>query len=108
MKIKGKINKLKEIKFQINIQTKRYRCKDKYIYYSKNKKACTAKELTEYLKCIIRDIRGYTINLSNFNLPTQRSLLVLSHLLANVVKANTNKVIFKDQLIKKAKEKRYE
>ena len=108
MKIKGKINKLKEIKFQINIQTKRYGCKDKHIYHSKNKKDYTANELIEDLKRIIRDMRGYPINLSNFNLPTRRSLLVLSHLLANVVKDNTNKVIFKDQLINKAKEKRYE
>ena len=64
--------------------------------------------MTEDLKGVIQEIRGHSINLSNLNLPTQRSLLALSHLLANVVKANTDEVIFKDQLIEKAKEKRYE
>jgi len=53
-------------------------------------------------------MRGCPINLSNLNLSTWRLLLVLSYLSADVVKANTNEVIFKDQLIEKAKEKRHE
>ena len=53
-------------------------------------------------------MRGYPINLSNLNLSTWRLLLVLSYLSADVVKANTDEVTFKDQLIEKAKEKRYE
>ena len=61
-KIKRKTNKLKEIKFQINIWVKGCRCKDRHVCYRRNGTTRTIEELTQDIKVIIRDMRGHRID----------------------------------------------
>ena len=79
-KINGKINKIKELKRQINVRTKEHRFNFFPVYFSKDGAASTINKLSALLKRITLELLRLDINSLKFTIPKRSSLLVIGQL----------------------------
>lgn len=79
-KITGSANKLKELKFQINIRVKDFGFDKFSCSFSSSGKQKSVEELTALLKSIIREMQGTIFNWPEFELPEQKALPIVGTL----------------------------
>jgi len=84
-KINGKTNKLKELKFQINMHTKGHGFNSFPVYFSKDSVALTINELCTLLKRIVRELLRLDITHLEFTVPKRSTLPVIGQLTKEVV-----------------------
>ena len=78
--INGKTNKLKELKFQINMHTKGHGFDTFPVYFSKDGVALTINELSALLKRIVRELPRISITPPDFTVPKRSTLPVIGQL----------------------------
>ena len=83
-KINGKTNKLKELKFQINMHTKGHGFDSFPVYFSKDGIALTVNELSTLLKRIVRELPRISITPPEFTVPKRSTLPVIGQLTKEV------------------------
>jgi len=105
-KINGVTNKLKELKFQLNIRVKGFGFNSFPVSFSSGGKAKTVDELSTLLKDVIQAMQRTTLEWPEIELPERKSLPVVGTLTPNVVAYDARQRARKEELTNQAIERR--
>ena len=105
-RINGVTNKLKELKFQLNIHVKSFGFNNFPVSFSSGDKSKTVDELSTLLKDVIRAMQGTTFEWPEIELPKRKSLPIVGTLAPNVVACNARQRARKEELTNQAIERR--
>ena len=97
-KINGVTNKLKELKFQMNIRDKDFNFNDVLCSFSSGGKQKTVDELSTLLKDIIRSMQGTTFEWPETTTPERKVLLVIGTMTPDVVACDARQRTMKEKL----------
>ena len=97
-KITRSANKMKELKFQINIRLKGFKFSKFSCSFSLDGKQKLVEELTELFKAIAKEIQGATFYWPELELPEQKVLPIASILTPNAVQHDTRQRSMKDDM----------
>ena len=105
-KINGKTNKLKELKFQMNMHAKGYGFDSFPVYFSKDGVALTVNELSMLLKRILRELPRINITPPDFTVPKRSTLPVIGQLSKEVTALDEKQEELQDEMINRIETER--
>ena len=97
-KINGVTNKLKELKFQLNIRVKGFGFNSFPVSFSSGSKPKTVGKLPTLLKDVIRAMQGNIFEWPEIELPERKSLPIVGTLAPNIIACNTRQRARKEEL----------